>query len=184
MTCNNNKFLNPEVCRTIIKLFVVLGIEYLHEIKGKKPALVHQNISAEKVLIDQHYTPLLSGSGLHKLLADDIIFSTLKASAAMGYLAPEYTTTGRFTDKSDIYAFGILVFQIMSGKSRIGSCIRQGVELCKFEDFVDANLDGKFCESEAVLVGKMALVCTHECPSSRPSIACVVQELNNVGSTS
>ncbi|KAI7755449.1 hypothetical protein M8C21_015914, partial [Ambrosia artemisiifolia] len=158
------------------------GIEYLHEIKGKKPALVHQNISAEKVLIDQHYKPLLSGSGLHKLLADDIIFSTLKASAAMGYLAPEYTTTGRFTDKSDIYAFGMLVFQIISGKTRIGSSIRQGTELCKFEDFVDANLDGKFSESEAVLLGKIALLCTHECASSRPTIASVVQELNTVGS--
>ncbi|XP_076910439.1 calcium/calmodulin-regulated receptor-like kinase 1 [Bidens hawaiensis] len=160
---------------------IAKGIEHLHEAKGKRPALVHQNISAEKVLIDQQYKPLLSGSGLHKLLADDIIFSTLKASAAMGYLAPEYTTTGRFTDKSDIYAFGILVFQIVSGKTRVGSSIRQGVELCKFEDFMDANLDGKFTESEAALVGKIALVCTHECPSSRPTIATVVQELSNVG---
>ncbi|KAI3756835.1 hypothetical protein L1987_56658 [Smallanthus sonchifolius] len=161
---------------------IAKGIEYLHEVKGKKPALVHQNISAEKVLIDQHYKPLLSGAGLHKLLADDIIFSTLKASAAMGYLAPEYTTTGRFTEKSDIYAFGMLVFQIVSGKTRIGSCIRQGAELCKFEDFVDANLDGKFPESEAVLLGKIAMMCTHECPNSRPTIATVVQELSNVGS--
>ncbi|KAJ0770011.1 putative protein kinase RLK-Pelle-LRR-IV family [Helianthus annuus] len=162
---------------------IAKGIEYLHEAKGKRPALVHQNISAEKVLIDQHYKPLLSGSGLHKLLADDIIFSTLKASAAMGYLAPEYTTTGRFTDKSDIYAFGTLVFQIVSGKTRIGSSIRQGAEVCKFEDFVDANLDGKFTESEAVLLGKIALICTHEHPNSRPTIATVVQELSNVGST-
>lgn len=164
-------------------MFVVLGIEYLHGIKGKKPALVHQNISAEKVLIDQHYNPLLSGSGLHKLLANDIIFSTLKASAAMGYLAPEYTTTGRFTDKSDVYAFGMLVFQIVSGKTRIGSSIRQGAELCRFEDFVDANLDGKFSEPEAVVLGKIALLCTHECPTSRPTIVTVAQELSNVGST-
>ncbi|KAI7737913.1 hypothetical protein M8C21_027379 [Ambrosia artemisiifolia] len=161
---------------------IAKGIEYLHEAKGKRPALVHQNISAEKVLIDQHYKPLLSGSGLHKLLADDIIFSTLKASAAMGYLAPEYTTTGRFTDKSDIYAFGTLVFQIVSGKTRIGSSIRQGAELCKVEDFVDANLDGKFSESEAVMLGKIALICTDEYPNSRPTIATVVQELSNVGS--
>ncbi|KAJ0478888.1 putative protein kinase RLK-Pelle-LRR-IV family [Helianthus annuus] len=162
---------------------IAKGIEYLHEIKGNKPALVHQNIAAEKVLIDHHYTPLLSGSGLHKLLADDIRFSTLKASAAMGYLAPEYTTTGRFTDKSDIYAFGMLVFQIISGKTRIGSSVRQGAELCKFEDFVDANLDGKFSESEAVLLGKIALLCTHELASSRPTIVTVVQELSGVGST-
>ncbi|KAI3829182.1 hypothetical protein L1987_03299 [Smallanthus sonchifolius] len=162
---------------------IAKGIEYIHAIKEKKPDLVHQNISAEKVLIDHHYTPLLSGSGLHKLLADDIIFSTLKASAAMGYLAPEYTITGRFTDKSDIYAFGVLVFQIISGKTRIGSSIRQSAELGKFEDFVDTNLDGKFTELEAVLLGKIALLCTHECANSRPAIRTVVPELSSVGSS-
>ncbi|KAJ9556504.1 hypothetical protein OSB04_011118 [Centaurea solstitialis] len=158
-------------------------IEYLHGIKGKKPSLVHQNISAENVLIDQHHTPLLSDSGLHKLLADDIIFSTLKASAAMGYLAPEYTTTGRFTEKSDVYAFGMLVFQIVSGKSRIGPSVRQGAESCKFDDFVDVNLDGKFSEPEAVVLGKIALLCTHESPNSRPTIVTVVQELSGIGSS-
>nr|XP_043627971.1 LRR receptor-like serine/threonine-protein kinase GSO2 [Erigeron canadensis] len=162
---------------------IAKGIEYLHGIKGKKPGLVHQNISAEKVLIDQNYTPLLSGSGLHKLLADDIIFSTLKGSAAMGYLAPEYTTTGRFTEKSDIYAFGMLIFQIISGKTRISLSIRQAAELCKFQEFVDANLDGKFSEPEAIMLGKIALLCTHELPGSRPTIETVTQELSNLGCT-
>ena len=80
-----------------------------------KPAIVHQNISAASVLIDQRNRPLLSDSGLHKLLTNDTVFSTLKDSAAMGYLAPEYSPTGRFTEKSDIYAFGVLLFQILSG---------------------------------------------------------------------
>lgn len=98
----------------------------------------------------------------------------------MGYLAPEYTTTGKFTEKSDVYAFGILIFQIISGKSKIGSLIRQGAELEKLEDFMDVNLDGKFPEVEAVLVGKIALICTHECPESRPVIGAVVQELSKM----
>ncbi|KAG0518736.1 hypothetical protein BDA96_09G202700, partial [Sorghum bicolor] len=80
---------------------IAKGIEYLHSKKSSKPPVVHQNISAEKILLDHHFAPRLSVPGLHKLLADDVIFSTLKASAAMGYLAPEYATTGRFTDKSD-----------------------------------------------------------------------------------
>lgn len=178
----NGNVLDWSTRSSIIK-GIAKGIEYLHGIKGKKPGLVHQNISAENVLIDQHYTPLLSDSGLHKLLADDIIFSTLKASAAMGYLAPEYTTTGRFTEKSDVYAFGVLVFQIVSGKTRIGPSVRQGAELCKFEDFVDVNLDGKFSEPEAVTLGKIALLCTHESPNSRPTIVTVVQELSSIGSS-
>ncbi|BFG21732.1 hypothetical protein CerSpe_080060 [Prunus speciosa] len=154
------------------------GIGYLHGSMGNKPAIVHQTISAEKVLIDSHYNPLLSDSGLHKLLADDIVFSMLKASAAMGYLAPEYATTGRFTAKSDIYAFGMIVFQILSGKRKITQVNRQGAEAGRFEDFIDANLEGNFSESEATELGRLALLCTQESPSYRPSIENVVKELS------
>ncbi|KAF9617812.1 hypothetical protein IFM89_038994 [Coptis chinensis] len=163
---------------------IAKGIEYLHSNKVNKPSLVHQNISAEKVLIDQRFTPLLSDSGLQKLLADDIVFSTLKASAAMGYLAPEYTTTGRFTEKSDVYAFGMIIFQILSGKRRITNLMRLGAESCKLEDFVDANLRGKFSESEAANLTKVALICTHEYPNQRPTMEMVIQELGNCSSSS
>lgn len=168
----------------IIFLNMFLGIEYLHKSQSSKPTLVHSNISAEKVLIDQHYNPLLSDSGLHKLLADDIVFSTLKGSAAMGYLAPEYTTTGRFTEKSDVYAFGMIIFQILSGKSRITQLNCHGAEISRFEDFIDANLAGKFKESEAARLGEVALLCTHESPNQRPDIGTVMQELNEITSSS
>ncbi|KAL5796363.1 hypothetical protein ACOSQ2_001183 [Xanthoceras sorbifolium] len=156
---------------------IAKGIGYLH---GKKPSLVHQNLSAEKVLIDRRYNPLLSDSGLHKLLADDIVFSMLKASAAMGYLAPEYTTTGRFTEKSDIYAFGMIVFQILSGKRKVTQVTRLAAESSKIEDLIDTNLEGKISESEAAKLGRIALLCTHESPSHRPSIETIVQELSDL----
>ncbi|PIN25772.1 Serine/threonine protein kinase [Handroanthus impetiginosus] len=165
--------------KSIIK-GIAKGIEYLHGSQNSKPKLVHRNISAEKILIDQHYKPLLSDSGIHKLLADDIVFSTLKGSAAMGYLAPEYTTTGRFTEKSDVYAFGMIIFQILSGKSRITQLNCHGAEISRFEDFIDANLGGKFQESEATRLGEVALLCTHESPDHRPDIATVMQELDDI----
>jgi serine/threonine protein kinase len=149
----------------------------LHGSKGNKHALVHQNISAEKVFIDRWYNPMLSDSGLHKLLADDVVFSMLKASAAMGYLAPEYTTTGRFTEKSDVYAFGIIVLQILSGKRNITQLTHHAAEACKFEDFIDAKLEGNFSESEAAKLGRIALCCTNESPNHRPTMETVMQEL-------
>ncbi|XP_043694909.1 LRR receptor-like serine/threonine-protein kinase GSO2 [Telopea speciosissima] len=157
---------------------IAKGIEYLHSNKPTKPALVHQNISADKVLIDQGFKPLLSDSGLHKLLADDIVFSVLKASAAMGYLAPEYTTTGRFTEKSDVYAFGVIVLQILSGRRMISQSMRVGAETCRFEEFMDKNLDGKFLEAEAEKMTRIALDCTHESPNHRPNMETVIQELS------
>lgn len=151
---------------------------YLHGKKGNKPGLVHQNLSAEKVLLDVCYKPMVSDSGLHKLLADDIVFSMLKASAAKGYLAPEYTATGRFTGKSDVYAFGMIVFQILTGKQKVTPLVRQGAEYGRLEDFIDANLEGRFSESEATELGRIALLCTHESPNHRPSMEDVVQEMS------
>eukprot|EP00258_Populus_trichocarpa_P011334 XP_002320058.3 somatic embryogenesis receptor kinase 2 isoform X1 [Populus trichocarpa] len=156
---------------------IAKGIAHLHVSKGNKHALVHQNISAEKVFIDRWYNPMLSDSGLHKLLADDVVFSMLKASAAMGYLAPEYTTTGRFTEKSDVYAFGIIVLQILSGKRNITQLTHHAAEACKFEDFIDAKLEGNFSESEAAKLGRIALCCTNESPNHRPTMETVMQEL-------
>nr|GMC82726.1 LRR receptor-like serine/threonine-protein kinase GSO1 [Ipomoea batatas] len=176
---NKDRVLDWSTRVSIIK-GIARGIEYLHGNKGNKPALVHRNISAEKVLIDHRYNPLLSDSGLHKLLADDIVFSTLKGSAAMGYLAPEYTTTGRFTEKSDIYAFGVTIFQILSGKIMVTHLNHQGAELGRYEEFIDAKLQRNFVESVAAKLGKMALLCIHESPSQRPSIETLMQEINDI----
>ncbi|XVF09697.1 hypothetical protein REPUB_Repub07fG0117600 [Reevesia pubescens] len=161
---------------------IAKGIAYLHGYKGNKPALVHQNISAEKVLIDQRFNPLLSDSGLHNLLTNDIVFAALKASAAMGYLAPEYASTGRFTEKSDVYAFGVFVFQILSGKQKVTSLVRLGAESCRFQEFIDPNLHGRFFEYEAAKLARIAWLCTHDSPIERPSMEQVVQELGNCSS--
>ncbi|KAH1075650.1 hypothetical protein J1N35_027978 [Gossypium stocksii] len=158
---------------------IAKGIAYLHEYKVNKPALVHQNISAEKVLVDHRFNPLLSDSGLHNILTIDIVFGSLKASAAMGYLAPEYANTGRFTEKSDVYAFGTLVLQLLSGKQRVTSSVRLGAETRKYQDFIDPNLHGRFFEHEAAKLARIAWLCTHECPIERPSMEEVVQELGN-----
>ncbi|KAJ4955190.1 hypothetical protein NE237_011973 [Protea cynaroides] len=183
MKDGNSKVLEWSTRVSIIN-GIAEGIEYLHSNKPTKPAVVHQNIAAEKVLIDQRFKPLLSDSGLHKLLADDIVFSALKASAAMGYLAPEYTTTGRFTEKSDVYAFGVIVFQILSGRRKITQSMRIGAESFRFDEFMDKNLDGKFSEAEAVKLTRIALACTHESPNHRPNMETLVQELSKCSSSS
>ncbi|KAM7531173.1 hypothetical protein LguiB_034583 [Lonicera macranthoides] len=157
---------------------IAKGISYLHRSETNKPGIVHRNISVEKVLLDQQFNPLIMDSGLLKLLADDIIFSALKVSAALGYLAPEYITTGRFTEKSDVYAFGVIILQILSGQTSITPSMRVAAESCRFGGFIDANLDGNFSESEAAKVVKIALACTGEDPDCRPTMEAVIQGLD------
>ncbi|KAF5729911.1 LRR receptor-like serine/threonine-protein kinase [Tripterygium wilfordii] len=159
---------------------IAKGIEYLHRSEGTKPAIVHQNLSVEKVLLDQQFNPLIADSGLSKILADDMVFSALKTSAAMGYLAPEYVTTGRFTERSDVYAFGVMVLQIISGKQLLTNSMRLGAASCTFENFVDTDLKGNFSQSEVAVLAKLALLCTNENPEQRPTMETMIQELNSV----
>ncbi|KAL9231086.1 hypothetical protein vseg_006349 [Gypsophila vaccaria] len=168
--------------RVQIIIGIAIGISYLHEENGSKPPLVHQNISAEKILIDEQFNPLILDSGLRKILADDTIFSALKVSAAMGYLAPEYITTGRFTEKSDVYAFGVIVLDVISGKQQRTNAMRSLAESSKLEDFVDQNLNGDFSMSEAAEMVKLGLWCINELPDQRPNMKAVVDELSKLSS--
>lgn len=158
---------------------IAKGIEYLHSSRANKPSLVHQNISADRILMDDRFNPLITGSGLHNLLADDVIFSTLKASAAMGYLAPEYTTIGRFTEKSDIYAFGVVLFQVLTGKKAIAQ-LQAVAEAGDLDKLIDQNLQGNFSRTEAAKLTDIAMVCTSEAPNERPAMQLVAQELERI----
>jgi len=100
----------------------------------------------------------------------------------MGYLAPEYTSTGRFTEKSDVYAFGMIVFQILSGKQKIDHSMRLAVESCRFQEFIDGNIHGRFFEYEAAKLVKISSLCTNEFPYDRPSMDAVIHELSNCSS--
>eukprot|EP00250_Pteridium_aquilinum_P017539 c23681_g1_i1 orf=161-2512(+) len=101
--------------RARIAINIARGLHFMH--KGTDDAVIHQNVSAANVLLDQNCNAFLSDAGLHRLLVDDIVFSVLKASAARGYLSPEYVTTGRLTEKSDVYALGVLLLQLLTGKT-------------------------------------------------------------------
>lgn len=174
---DTSRMLKWPVRVSIIK-GIAKGIEYLHGNRTHKPPLIHQNLSSGKILIDENFAPKISGAGLHKLLADDVVFSTLKASAANGYLAPEYTSTGRFTEKSDIYAFGVVLFQILTGKTCVAH-LRTSAESGQLDDLIDENLNGKYSRQEASKIASVALICTSEVPTQRPKMETVAKELGS-----
>ncbi|XP_076923706.1 uncharacterized protein LOC143585920 [Bidens hawaiensis] len=157
---------------------IAKGLAYLHRNDPEKPAMIHRNISVEKILLDRQYNPLITNAGLLKLLADDIMYSALKVSAALGYMAPEYITTGKFIEKSNVYAFGVVVLQILSGKSNVTGSVRAAAKDRRFGDFIDENLEGMFLESEANKLIQIGLICVDEVPENRLTMADVVQELS------
>ncbi|GLJ54351.1 hypothetical protein SUGI_1166800 [Cryptomeria japonica] len=169
--------------RVRIACDVAKAIEYLHE--GLPEPIVHQNISAANILLDQENKPYLSDCALHRILADDIVYSLLKSSAAMGYLAPEYATVGRLTLKSDVFAFGKVIFQLLTGITKNNnsslphSTIKSLVEFSKVEDFIDPSLNGQFSVVQAMNLAKIALACTNEVADQRPSMSTVLHRFES-----
>jgi serine/threonine protein kinase len=109
---------------------------------------------------------------------DDLVFSTLKASAAMGYLAPEYTTVGRLSEKSDGYAFGVIVLQVLTGRRKVTATAQ--LPTGNVDELVDGNLQGSYSAAEAAMLAKIGSACTSEDPDQRPTMAELLHELDTI----
>uniref|UniRef100_A0A1D1Z7C0 non-specific serine/threonine protein kinase n=1 Tax=Anthurium amnicola TaxID=1678845 RepID=A0A1D1Z7C0_9ARAE len=93
------------------------GIAYLHE--GLEPKVVHRDIKSSNILLDKKWNPKVSDFGLAKLLGSGSSYVTTRVMGTFGYVAPEYASTGMLNEGSDIYSFGVLLMEIISGRSPV-----------------------------------------------------------------
>ncbi|KAL3645823.1 LRR receptor-like serine/threonine-protein kinase FEI 2 [Castilleja foliolosa] len=90
------------------------GLAYLHH--DCSPRIIHRDIKSSNILLDGNSDARVSDFGLAKLLEDEESHITTIVAGTFGYLAPEYMQSGRATEKTDVYSFGVLVLEIVSGK--------------------------------------------------------------------
>ncbi|KAI3841917.1 hypothetical protein MKW92_030204 [Papaver armeniacum] len=110
---NKKKALSwPE--RKSIILDVAKGLAYLHY--GVKPSIYHRDIKATNILLDSEMKARVADFGLAKQNREGQSHLTTRVAGTHGYLAPEYALYGQLTEKSDIYSFGIVILEIMSGR--------------------------------------------------------------------
>ncbi|KAK9099214.1 hypothetical protein Syun_026259 [Stephania yunnanensis] len=105
--------------RVQIALDAARGLEYIHE--HTKAHYVHRDIKTSNILLDSAFRAKISDFGLAKLVGKtgDVEASATKVVGTFGYLAPEYLSNGLATRKSDVYAFGVVLFELISGKEAI-----------------------------------------------------------------
>lgn len=102
------------------------GLEYLHD--KLKPPIIYRDLKCSNILLGDSYHPKLSDFGLAKVgpVGDDTHVST-RVMGTYGYCAPEYAMTGQLTFRSDIYSFGVVLLEIITGRKAIDN-LRSGAE--------------------------------------------------------
>ncbi|KAL3341108.1 hypothetical protein AABB24_025591 [Solanum stoloniferum] len=170
--------------RAAICLGTGTGLAFLHE--ELVPHIVHRDIKASNILLDKDYKPKIGDFGLAKLFPDNITHITTQIKGTTGYLAPEYVMGRQLTSKADVYSFGVLLLEIVSGRSS-GSGTWQGQKLLlesawefyeegKLLELVDPEM-GDFPEKEVLKYIKVALFCTQEKANRRPMMSQVLDML-------
>nr|CAB3465128.1 unnamed protein product [Digitaria exilis] len=172
--------------RMNIVLGMAKGITYLHE--GLEPKVVHRDIKSSNILLDKRWNPKVSDFGLAKLLGSDSNYVTTRVMGTFGYVAPEYASTGMLNERSDVYSFGILIMEIISGRSPVDYARPAGevnlVEWLKnkvtnrdYEAILDPKLPEKPSSKALKKVLLVALRCVDPDSQKRPKMGHVIHML-------
>lgn len=172
--------------RSSICMGTAKGLAFLHE--ELVPHIVHRDIKASNILLDKDFNPKIGDFGLAKLFPDNITHISTRIAGTTGYLAPEYAMGGQLTMKADVYSFGVLILEIISGRSSArtnwGGSNKyllewawQLYEAGRLLELVDPDMV-EYPEEEVVRYMKVAFFCTQAAASRRPMMSQVVDMLS------
>ncbi|XP_073361348.1 cold-responsive protein kinase 1 isoform X2 [Aegilops tauschii subsp. strangulata] len=172
--------------RVNICIGVAQGLAYLHD--GVRPHVVHRDIKASNILLDQDLTPKISDFGLAKLLPSDVSHISTRVAGTLGYLAPEYAIRGQVTRKSDVYSFGVLLIEIVSGRCNTDTKLPYEDQILlektwayydqgQLDEIIDSSLGDDLDVDEACRFLKVGLLCTKNVTKRRPDMSMVTRML-------
>ncbi|CAL5192974.1 unnamed protein product [Lathyrus oleraceus] len=174
--------------RMMIAAGAARGLNYLHH--EAKPSVIYRDLKSSNILLDERFCPRLSDFGLAKFgPTGDQSYVATRVMGTHGYCAPEYATTGKLTMRSDIYSFGVVLLELITGRrayddsrghdKHLVDWARQLFrERSNYPKLADPNLQGHFPISGLRMAIEMACMCLREEPRHRPSAADIVLALD------
>ncbi|KAG5529611.1 hypothetical protein RHGRI_030107 [Rhododendron griersonianum] len=166
-----------------VALGVAEGLQYLHCECHRR--IIHRDITASNILLTEDNEPQISDFGLAKWLPEKWIHHVVDPiEGTFGYMAPEYFMHGIVDEKTDVFAFGVLLLELITGRRAVDS-FRQSLvmwakpllENNKIKDLADPKLGDAYDTSEMKRAISTALSCLHHLPNMRPTMGRVVQIL-------
>ncbi|XP_058217548.1 probable serine/threonine-protein kinase PBL22 [Rhododendron vialii] len=175
--------------RLNICLGAARGLDYLHT--GTKQPIIHRDVKTTNILLDENWVAKVSDFGICKLITSQTTTHvSTKVKATRGYWDPDYIYTNRVTRKSDVYAFGVVLLEVLCGRPPLDHrleeeqislilWVKDRIENGKLDRIIDPSLNGEITPQSLKYFSKLANNCLHTKPKERPTMSEVVEILQN-----
>ncbi|KAJ4905483.1 Protein kinase superfamily protein [Raphanus sativus] len=177
--------------RMKIALDAAKGLAYLHE--DSQPSVIHRDFKASNILLENNFNAKVADFGLAKQAPEGRgNHLSTRVMGTFGYVAPEYAMTGHLLVKSDVYSYGVVLLELLTGRKPVDMSQPSGQENLvtwtrpvlrdkdRLEELVDSRLEGKYPKEDFARVCTIAAACVAPEASQRPTMGEVVQSLKMV----
>ncbi|CAL0334343.1 unnamed protein product [Lupinus luteus] len=178
--------------RKRIALGSARGLAYLHD--HCDPKIIHRDVKAANILLDEEFEAVVGDFGLAKLMDYKDTHVTTAVRGTIGHIAPEYLSTGKSSEKTDVFGYGVTLLELITGQrafdlARLANdddvmlldWVKGLLKDKKLETLVDADLQGNYVDDEVEQLIQVALLCTQGSPTERPKMSEVVRMLEGDG---